>query len=114
MKKIICLFIVLIVAVWGFWFAKCEVLTLMYSAEFKNGYELTGMLPEPDFIKVLSYDKAQARVYYVKKNEVGSTVDFIKKDNEWELKSWGGKAWSSDGSAESVVMPYFWHLLTMR
>ena len=96
--------ILVLCAVWGISLIKCEILTHSHADEFMDGWEQTGILSEPERVKVLQYSKQRASVYYVDE-EGGSVLAFEKQDGCWILSEWEA-CWSKTGSADDIIWPY--------
>ena len=95
---------------WAFSIIKCEVLTIMYYDDFVDGekYDDYWFAGTEDF-KVLSCNGVHAKVYYLGPEYCyGLIAEFYKFNGEWRCYTWYG-GWSSGGSADDPVWPYFWH-----
>ena len=111
-KKLILLFILMPIFVWGASLLKCEILTFKYGGEFKIIYKENTMLGNIDYFKVLNYSDDVARVYYVSENKAGGDVlTFEKIDGKWFYNGQWQTIWSKTGSASNVVWPYWWHFI---
>lgn len=111
-KKIIIVISPLLIffAVCFFSLIKCEVLTLMHGNQFIENYKTNTMIEDIEYCKVVKYSQTQALVYYVSdKYSRGDTVTFIKVNGNWEYESWN-TVWSTSGSADNFIWPYWWHL----
>lgn len=109
MKKILIkIFLMIFLLLFIFWtvsFVKCEIFTFKYKEEFADKYLQTGMINDVDRIKVISYSKSNAKVYYSLKNEGGNLL-FLKSQNEqWTLEKWK-TVWSKTGTADGYIWPY--------
>lgn len=99
--------------IWGASLAKCEITTLIHKDEFSNQtlYEENTMIGDMEYIKILDYSEACARIYYVSKgNSLGSIIGFIKNGDRWEYNNWD-VLWSTSGNADRVIWPYWWHFI---
>lgn len=110
MCKLPCrLILILICLIFLWWFSSiiyCEVLTFLHWEEFDILWEETPYT-DPEYWKILSYNDHCASVYYVSSNHEGGTVVyFVKNGKEWIFKNWG-PSWSSSGSADDLIWPYF-------
>ena len=86
---------------------KIEILT----AKYYDIYKSNTMLGEMDSFKVLEYDGATAKVYYISKNKTsGDVLSFANVDGAWEETYWE-TIWSKSGSASDVIWPYWWHFI---
>ncbi len=112
-KRIIIFVSVIFLIIWGGSLAKCELLTLLYGAEFENNYQNNTMIDEIDYLKILQYTENTAKVYYVTENKsTGEVLIFKNINNEWVYDQWYGTIWSGiGGSASGVVWPYWWHFI---
>ena len=108
-KCLVVVFFVFLV-VWLCSLAKCEISSLMHSAEFYGLDESsTNMVKKAENVKVLEYTNEYAKVYYYDKS--GACVFEFKKVNErWQMQSWDA-VWSATGSASEVIWPYWWHFI---
>ena len=70
------------------------------------------MLRPPEYIKVLTYRKDAAKIYYVEEKMAGGHVLLLEKnDGVWTLNEWN-TIWSGvGGSASGVIFPYIWHII---
>ena len=90
---------------------KIEILTAKYYDIFQDAYKSNTMLGEMDSFKVLEYDGATAKVYYISKNKTsGDVLSFANVDGAWEETYWE-TIWSKSGSASDVIWPYWWHFI---
>ena len=100
--------------IWGISLAKCEILTLMHGDEFSEIYKENTMLGEQEHWKVLDYSKTSARVYYVGLNHSGADIlTFVKENGKWRHDGWD-TVWSTSGSADNVIWPYWWDFFYAR
>ena len=107
LKKIIIVLILCVIAIWGFSITYCEILTHFHGKEFAAVYRENTMMGEIDYLKVLDYSDATARVYYVSRNRSGGDIlVFVKKDGQWKYEKWEKTVWSKTGSADSFMWPY--------
>ena len=90
---------------------KIEILTAKYYDIFQDAYKSNTMLGEMDSFKVLEYDGATAKVYYISKNKTsGDVLSFANVVGAWEETYWE-TIWSKSGSASDVIWPYWWHFI---
>ena len=90
---------------------KIEILTAKYYDIFQDAYKSNTMLGEMDSFKVLEYDGATAKVYYISKNKTsGDVLSFANVDGAWEETYWE-TIWSKSRSASDVIWPYWWHFI---
>lgn len=89
-------------------YIKVEILTYLYGKEFDGLDKQTNMLVGSEYYKVFSYDsKHFARVYYIDKDHTSrNLITFTKEDGAWKLYQWD-TIWSSSGSADSFMWPYY-------
>ena len=110
-KIIIILVVGVFLNVWIISLVKCDVLTVMHGKEFETVYRDDTMLSEIDYLKILSYSKNSAKVYYVSENRTGGDVLTFKLVNgKWTKCEWR-TVWSTTGSASEVIWPYWWHFI---
>ena len=108
-KRIILGLLAACVLFWGISMAKCEWLTHAHGAEFTEGWKQIRMIDGIDSLKVLSYRRDRAKVYYISAEHAhGNVVEFRNADGVWTLDSWD-TVWSGSGSADGSIWPYFWH-----
>lgn len=101
---IICLLI------WGISLARCEILTSLHSNVFKRLCQENTMITPLKYLKVLSYSNTQARIYCVSEgNSMGNILAFTKIGEKWEYKEWENTVWSTSGTADNIIWPYWWH-----
>lgn len=109
--KIIILVVGVFLNVWIISLVKCDVLTIMHGKEFETVYRDDTMLSEIDYLKILSYSKNSAKVYYVSENRTGGDIlTFKLVDGKWTKCEWR-TVWSTTGSASEVIWPYWWHFI---
>ena len=95
--------------VWGISLANCEILTHIHGNEFAETYKENTMLGDMAYWKVLDYSENHARVYYVSINHSNADVlTFVKENGLWKSDKWE-TVWSTTGSADNVIFPYWWH-----
>lgn len=98
--------VLLCVLCWPASILKCEILTAKHGGEFVDLWQLEPSIAEPAYLKVLSYSKTEASVYYVGANKQGGTVlRFSKSADTWILDGYG-PYWSRTGSADDLIWPY--------
>jgi len=120
---IVALPIIIFCIIWCFSLAKCEVLTLLHGNEFSDGYKDDLSMPNEDSVteywKVIKYSKKYAEVYYIIKynaaeestsweHKCGDIYHFDKENGQWK-GSYDGTRWSSMGTADDAIWPYWWH-----
>lgn len=111
MKKLFYVFIKLFICftlIWVFSLARCEILTLLHGREFWNSSQENTMIAPIKFLKVLNYSDTQARIYCVSDGDSMGNILFMKKSENWECVNWE-TVWSTSGTADNVVWPYWWH-----
>jgi sensor histidine kinase regulating citrate/malate metabolism len=101
-RLILILFIPIII--WVVSLAKCEIYTVLYGHDFKDGYKQTHMLCGSQKVKVLKHSDSKAEVYYVNK-EGGDIISFKKVKDQWIMEEWN-TIWSRTGSADGFMWPY--------
>jgi hypothetical protein len=95
--------------IWGIALSKCEILTQIHGNEFAEIYKENTMLGDMEYLKVLDYSKDRAHVYYVSLNYSSANILTFEKANEkWRQSDWK-TVWSTSGSADNVVWPYWLH-----
>lgn len=88
-------------------YSKVEFLTIKYGAEFSEEFNQIGMFDSVDFLRVMDYTNESAQVYYtINDDAAGILVYFTKSNSRWELSKWK-TIWSSSGSADSFMWPYY-------
>lgn len=108
-KRIILGILAVCVLVWCASMAKCGWLTHAHGAEFTEGWKQIRMIDGIDSLKVLSYRRDRAKVYYISTEHAhGNVVEFRNADGVWTLDSWD-TVWSGSGSADGSIWPYFRH-----
>ncbi len=116
--KVICILGLIVFAFWGSSMLKCEYLTSRHGHEFNFSVvtKENTMISEPEWVKILSYNPNNAKVYYIEKNfSVGHIFAFKKEQGQWKYDGWEKTVWSSlGGSADDDVWPYFWHSFKYR
>lgn len=114
MKRILLILIAVVLAatiIWASSLIRCEVLTKIYSDDFKNAYKQNPMLGEMEYFKVLTCDGKTAEVYYVSKGMTnGDVLSFENHNGAWVETSWD-TIWSDTGSASGVIYPYWWDFI---
>lgn len=102
--------VVIFLAVWGAALLRCEILTGRYHDDFAEAYKSNKMIGDMDYFKVLSCDGENAEVYYV--SALGAALlEFELQDGAWVETAWD-MVWSKSGSADGIVWPYWWHVIT--
>lgn len=111
MKKNLFIYVLLAVLLFVFFipYIKAEVLTLKYGDEFQ--LDDFNMITNISYCKVVRYDKEEAEVVYVCKDNLSFYVIF-KKSFDMKNSDWGGikgwevsywdSIWSRSGSADSL------------
>ncbi len=89
-------------------YVRVEILTLQHKSEFSKLYNTNGLITEIEYFKVMNYSKQSAKVYYVTSGKkAGFLYNYIKSnEEEWQLESWD-VVWSSSGSADNFIWPYY-------
>jgi hypothetical protein len=111
MKKIKIVSILITLCLLMTWIIPCmqnEVLTWQHGTEFTGLQKSTGMIDEVDYLKVLDYSENFAKVYYVSNDGGGDMLIFVKDNGNWKLETWE-TIWSTSGSADDFIWPYFYH-----
>ena len=110
--KVLIAIILLLLLVWMFCLACCEVMTLIFCDGLMQMEDRPTMLTEPEYVKVLKYGRNSAKLYYVEEGMAGGHVLYLEKVNGmWTTLKWD-TIWSGrGGSASSVVFPYIWHFV---
>ena len=117
MKKRIAVILIIIlispILYWGISLAKCEILTIMHGHHFTEEHIASADIGDVDFLKVLSYSKNKATVYYVSDSKTFGTIHtFTKEKGEWQYDNWYWAMWTANGgNASEMVWPYLWHFL---
>ncbi|MDO5403042.1 MAG: hypothetical protein Q4F11_06340 [Eubacteriales bacterium] len=98
-------------------FAHNSILTIMHGKEFKDEYRQCSYFQSDEkveFYQVIEYSESRAKVYYVAERHSSANVyTFEKKDDRWLFKEFD-TIWSSSGSAEDILWPYFWDVIIFR
>lgn len=108
MKKyrIILTLIALVLVITFFPYLKAEFLTYRYGSEFAGLETQTNML-HSSYYKVLNYSERKADVFYVSVSDTGDLITFIKDENgDWIIETWK-TIWSTSGSADGFIWPYY-------
>ena len=110
-KVLIAIFLLLLL-VWVFCLACCEVMTLFFCDGLMQMEDRPTMLTEPEYVKVLKYGRNSAKLYYVEEDMAGGHVLYLAKyDGMWTAVEWH-TIWSgTGGSASDIVFPYIWHFV---
>jgi len=116
MKKLKYIPLVIIILFLVFWLIsviKVELLTWKHVSEFAIPDEVIAWTGEWNNTKVIDYTNDYARVYnnfgsHLKSGAAGFSTNFTKENGTWEYESWGA-VWSSYGSADDFVWPYWYH-----
>lgn len=110
--KIKWVLIITIILLWLVPLVKNEVLTVLYGSQFEGRQAETGLIGEVEYLKVITYTKDKAEVYYVAEEySSGNVLIFRKNRNgQWDFDGWK-TIWSSSGSASETLWPYFWHII---
>lgn len=100
---LLCAFLAVIVP-----YIRVEVLTWQHKLEFCTLYNSNRMLKDIEYFKIMSYSKESAEVYYVSRGKkAGFLYKFIQSDEGgWQLEGWD-VVWSSSGSADNFIWPYY-------
>jgi len=113
MKRLKYIQLLLVMFFMMFWIVsliKLEFLTWQHGAKFPYPENISSMCGEMDFAKVLELTDANARIYYVSgSHNVGNTATFICRGDNWEYERWERTIWSTTGSADDFVWPYWYH-----
>ena len=104
---------------------RCEKLTKEYGHIFEDPklYTQYWRISDDFELKVLEYSTQEARVYYICNDGTifdggtefhsGSVVNYRKNNNdEWVCVN-AGTVWSEMGTADGIVMPYWWHSIML-
>lgn len=104
---------------------RCERLTAKYGHIFEDPklYRQHWFIGDDFELKVLEYSSQHAVVYYINnigtlseggyEYKAGTEVEFRKNYNdEWVCIN-GVTRWSEMGTADGIVMPYWWHSILL-
>ena len=108
-KRIIRIVLILVLLCVLFWLASiltCEILTARHGSEFADLWTSEPSIAEPAYLKVLSYSKTRASVYYVGPDKQGGTVLYFEKSVDTWIFRGCGPYWSKTGSADDIIWPY--------
>ena len=117
-KWIILILIILFMVIWLGTLAKNRIVTELHRDEIANleFYE-PETVQEYDWYRILSYSETEIEIYYVKKvysrifrdYELGGIVTYsYGSDGKWYHDRAGNILWSTGGSADNYIWPY-WH-----
>ena len=90
-------------------YGKVEVNTMLHKNEFSESYKQTNMISNVEYLKVFSYSKNKAKVFYKSKDGDGFGEDFVylkKKKGKWKMYNWE-TIWASSGSASEFTYPLY-------
>ena len=88
-------------------YAKVEYSTLLHGDEFSDLFAETHMMDDISYLKVMSYNKKSASIYYVEKEHKGAILCvFSKHEGAWKLNTWK-TIWSKSGRADGFIWPYY-------
>ena len=79
--------------------------------EFKNSEEYNSLICAEDF-RVLRCNEREAKVYYY--SSFSGNIFYFEKDGEDWVYAHCETLWSSMGSADDYIWPYWWHSLFVR
>jgi hypothetical protein len=83
---------------------------MIHGNEFAEAYKENTMLGDMDYWKVLDYSATSARVYYVSVgNSSANILSFTEENGQWKYDRWENTVWSTSGSADGIIWPYWWH-----
>ncbi len=85
-------------------YIKAEYLTHKHGEQFQGLESQTKMLKDSRYFKVLEYTDQYAKVFYV--SNTGDLITFVKNNGSWELSTWE-TVWSTSGSADGFMWPYY-------
>ena len=103
-KRIIIVFVIVLVFMVFFPYLKAEYLTHRYGEEFEGLEIQTKMLKQSRYYKVLSYSNDRAEVFYI--SDTGDIISFEKVNDHWNIADWK-TIWAKSGSADSFYWPYY-------
>lgn len=88
-------------------YLKVEYLTEKHGNAFAELHQSIGMFEEIEYLKVMDYSESEAEVYYVvSEKAAGVLAEFERRNGSWELAGWE-TVWSSSGSADGFIWPYY-------
>ncbi|MBR2191485.1 MAG: hypothetical protein IJ883_07795 [Eubacterium sp.] len=90
-------------------YGKVEMNTMLHKNEFSDCYRQTNMISDVEYLKVFSYSKNKAKVFYKSKDGDGFGEDFVylkKKNGKWKMYNWE-TIWASSGSASEFTYPLY-------
>ncbi|MBE6599229.1 MAG: hypothetical protein E7638_07295 [Ruminococcaceae bacterium] len=86
-------------------YIRAEYLTFVYGKQFAGLEQQTNILNPARYFRVLAYSETEATVFYV--SDTGDLMTFVKDANgEWERAEWK-TIWSTTGSADEFMWPYY-------
>ncbi|MBQ6807760.1 MAG: hypothetical protein IJP07_01150 [Firmicutes bacterium] len=106
--------LLLLLAILLFWLlsmAYYSLLTKIHGEEFKNSEEYNSLICAEDF-RVLRCNEREAKVYYY--SSFSGNIFYFEKDGEDWVYAGCETLWSSMGSADDYIWPYWWHSLFVR
>ena len=101
--------------VWVGSIIRFEMLTSTHGHNFNELYRENTMIGEVGFFRVLYYSDSFARVYFVSGNRsAGDILTFSNENGQWVYNSWERTVWSTTGSADDFIWPYWHHSIEGR
>jgi len=93
---------------------KNEILTFKYGKQFEDLASIKENVGTYESFKVVDYSDNEAHLYYItnyKPNPIGFVIRLEYYDNIWNYRS-DYAVWSTMGSADETIWPYWWHWFT--
>ena len=110
--KLLMAIALLLVLIWVLSLVYCEGMTVLFGDKLMPMQDFPTMLRAPEYIKVLTYGKKSAKLYYVEDGMAGGHVLSLEKEGDaWAVIQWE-TIWSgTGGSASGILYPYLWHVV---
>ena len=121
-KWIIFIPFILFILIWTGTLAKNRIVTELHRDEIANlDFYKSEPLPEFEWYRILSYSETEIEIYFVKKvyssfrdYELGGIVTYYYHDSDgkWHYSWSNNYLWSTAGSADNYIWPYWHHVFT--
>ena len=110
--KLLIAIVLLLMLIWVLSLVYCEGMTVLFGDKLMPMQDFPTMLRAPEYIKVLTYGKKSAKLYYVEDGMAGGHVLSLEKERDaWTVIQWE-TIWSgTGGSASGILYPYLWHVV---
>lgn len=113
-SKFLVYLVLLFLITWTTELVKIELFTIKYGKQFENLPAITEEVGSCEYFKVIDYSETDAYLYYItsyEPNPIGFIVHLKYYDNVWNYHS-DYAVWSTMGSADEAIWPYWWHYFT--